>query len=127
MNKFGKISVVTSALMLPVATLVSSTVGWYLKSQNNHNVDITLGLAYLRPILVSGTIVFIVFLLASVIYAVLAIQKDSDKTYGKIGLLIVSLVLLLTLGAALANYKTDKSIDAFRTNKEQQFYNKPNN
>ena len=48
MNKFGKISIISAALALPLTLLVSGIVAWYLKSSNPDGVDITYALAY-RP------------------------------------------------------------------------------
>lgn len=75
MNKFGKISVFTAGVMFLVAAFFCALVAWNLKSSNRNNVDITVGLAYLRPILITGTILFVLILSVSAITRFLALER----------------------------------------------------
>jgi uncharacterized Tic20 family protein len=122
MNKFGKVSIFSAGLMFPVAAFIGGLVAWNLKSNNPNDVDITQGLAYLRPILLTGIVIFIVLLLLSVVTGILALKKDTDRSFGKVGLALLVSVLIFSGGAALANKKTDDAIDSYRTAKEQKFF-----
>lgn len=122
MSKFGKISVFSAGIMLPVALFVSGLVAWSLKSGNSDNVDITQGLAYLRPILVTGFTVFGILLVVSLVSGILALKKDTDKTLGKLGLALLVTIVILSIGSAIATNKTDKVINDYKTTKEQRFF-----
>ena len=126
MNKFGKISIIAASTALPVALIVSGLVSWQLKSSNPDNVDITQGLAYLRPILVSSFIVFGVFIVLSLITGLLALKRDQDISLGKLGLVLAVTVLLLSTVAGVASNKASHSVDTYREKKEQQFFDKIN-
>jgi ABC-type transport system involved in cytochrome bd biosynthesis fused ATPase/permease subunit len=122
MNKYGKVSLFSAGIMFPAATFVSGLIGWSLKSSNPDNVDITQGLAYLRPILVTGFCVFGVLLAISLVSGVLALRKDADKTFGKLGLALLITIFIVSAGSAIAASKTDHAIDDYRTAKEQRFF-----
>lgn len=122
MNKFGKVSIFAAGLMFPAAAFIGGLVAWNLKSTNPDNVDVTQGLAYLRPILVTGIVVFVTLLLTSLVSGAVALKKDTDRTLGKIGLMLLATMLVFSVGAAIANAKTDDAIDAYRTAKEQKFF-----
>jgi hypothetical protein len=55
--------VVLASIATPITLLVSGLVAWLYKSNNPDNVDITAGLAYLRPILISTFATFGVLML----------------------------------------------------------------
>ncbi len=118
MNKFGKISVITSSTMLPISLLFSRIVEWQLKSANTDNVDITSGLAYLRPIIIVGFSLFAVFFITSIVSAVMGFRKDHDKTYSKLGIFISVVVLVLSIGLILVNGATDQAIKTYRTTQQ---------
>lgn len=122
MNKFGKVSVVSASMALPVSFVVSNVISWYLKSNNPDNVDITQGLAYLRPILVSGFVLFGVLIAIGFVAGVMALKKDQDRALGRLGLALAVSVLVLSSVAAVAANRTDAAIDTYRTQKEQQFF-----
>jgi uncharacterized Tic20 family protein len=122
MNRFGKISIFAAGLMFPASAFIGGLIGWNLKSSNPNNVDITQGLAYLRPILVTGFVLFIGLLLTSFIAGIIALKKDTDRTFGKIGLVLLAIVLVFSAGAAFANAKTDDAINSYRTKNERVFF-----
>ena len=103
MNKFGKVSLFTAGIMYPAAALVGGLVAWNLKSGNRDNVDITAGLAYLRPILVTGFVLFGVLFATSLVSGVLALKKDQDKSIGKLALILLATIVIVSGGAAFAN------------------------
>ena len=119
MNKYGKISIIIASLMYPLSALIGGYVEWSLKSQNSNNVDITESLAYLRPILLTGLTTFILLLLASIVTSIYALKKDTDKSFGKLGLLLIIILTLLSTGIAILNTKTDSAISNYKTNKIQ--------
>ena len=123
MNKYGKVSLFSASIMFPAAVFVSSIVGWILKSGNPDNVDITQGLAYLRPILVTGFSLFGILLAVSVVSAVLALKKDTDKTLGKLAIVLIVTIFILAAGSAIATTKTDNAIKDYRAAQEQESSN----
>lgn len=122
MNKYGKVSIFAAGLMFPAAAFIGGVVAWNLKGGNPDNVDITQGLAYLRPILVTGLTVFGLLLATSLVCGVVALRKDADKTFGKIGLALLATIFVFSAGAAISNAKTDDAIENYRDNKAQQFF-----
>ncbi len=126
MNKFGKVSLFTAGIMYPTAALAGGLVAWNLKSGNPDNVDITAGLAYLRPILVTGFILFGVLFIVSLISGVLALRRDQDRSLGKLSLVLLATILVFSGAAAFANAKTDNAIDQYRTQKDQEFFDAAN-
>ena len=122
MNKFGKVSLFTAGIMYPAAAFIGGLVAWNLKSNNPNNVDITAGLAYLRPILVTGFTLFAVLFITSLVNGVIALKKDQDKNLGKLALILLATIAVFSIGAAIANAKTDDAISQYRTQKEQEFF-----
>lgn len=115
MNKFGKISIITAGLVLPVALLLSGVVAWHLKSTNPSDVDITAGLAYLRPILLTLFISFGIFWAVSLVTGLLGHKKDASSEYSKIGLTLLVLVTIVSVGAGTAAKATSNAEDAYRS------------
>lgn len=109
MNKFGKISIISAALALPLTLLVSGIVAWYLKSSNPDGVDITYALAYLRPTLLTAITCFISLSLVSLLSGILGLKKDESNEFSKIGLLIIVLVAIFSFSAGIISKKTSDS------------------
>jgi fumarate reductase subunit C len=113
-NKFGKISLFTAGIMYPAAACIGGVVTWYLKTNNPDNVDITAGLAYLRPILVTSFAVFVVFFIISLITGVISIKKEPESFLGKFALVLLSVIIVLSAGAVVLNAKTDDAEKSYR-------------
>ena len=120
MNKFGKTSIITAGLMLPSSLLLSGLVAWHLKSTNPDGVDITAGLAYLRPILVTGYAIFIAIWLVSLICGILGLKKDTSPEYSRIGLILLVLITVTSLGAGIASRGVADAEDAYRAQMQLQ-------
>ena len=108
------IAVTLIALALPLTLLVSQLVTAYLKSNNPDNVDITQGLAYLRPILIAGWVTFGV-IMASVAGLIVAMyRRDGNFIEAKLPL-ILSVLLVIILGGWMAvNSYTDQVEEDYR-------------
>ncbi|MCB9823279.1 hypothetical protein H6800_03330 [Candidatus Nomurabacteria bacterium] len=106
MNKFGKVSIVSASLTLPLTLLTSGIVAWYLKSSNPDGVDITYALAYLRPTLLTAIACFVTLSLISLVSGILGLKKDDSKEYSKLGLLIIVLVAVFSFSAGIISKKT---------------------
>lgn len=124
MNKFGKISVVIASLALPVTLLISGFVAWQLKEANPDSVDITASLAYLKQILGTTLVVFAVLWVMSLASALIGLKKDGSKEFSKLGILILVLVTVLSIGAGIANNKAGDAEDAYKAQKTEEFLNK---
>ena len=124
MNKFGKTSVVIASLILPVTLLLSSMVAWHFKETNPNNVDITAGLAYLKQILGTTLIVFAVLWVTSLVSALIGLKKDASKELSKLGLVVLALVTILSVGSGIANNKAGDAEEAYRDQKATEFFQK---
>jgi len=108
MNKFGKISLYATGLLLPLPFFVGTTLGYVLKSSNPNNVDITNGLAYLANILITSIIILGILWAIALIAGILGIKKDQDKTMAKTSLMILALASALIIGYATVNMMTEQ-------------------
>lgn len=77
---------VLANLPLPVGWTVGSLVAWWLKSTNPDDIDVTQGLAYLRPILLSG---FGALALTAVVALVVALRARRTGNGLPLNLLLV--------------------------------------
>lgn len=124
MNKFGKASLIISSLVLPLTTLLSSTVEWYFKSNNPNNVDITSNLAYLKQVLCTALVAYAALWIIGLITALVGLKKDQDTKFSKLALLILPLVLIISILAGAATKAVSDSEDAYRDQKAQEFFEK---
>lgn len=111
MNYNGKRSILLAGLALPLATLTGNSIAWYLKTYNPDNVDVSAGLAYLRPVLLSGVSVFAVCIIGGIIYGLRGIKRDTDRQLAAAGLLLVALIVLVSLGSAVASVGAGRAAD----------------
>lgn len=118
MNKFGKLSIVDSGLVLPLTILLSGLVAYYLKSNNPDNIDITAALAYLRPTLISAIICFAFFWLIGLLAGLIGLKKDKSNEYSKIGLTLLVLVTVVSGLAGVTIKKTSDAESAYRISQE---------
>jgi putative copper export protein len=121
MNKFGKVSIVTSSLVLPLTTLISGLVGAYLKSNNPNNVDITSNMAYLKQILGATLIVFVTLWVLSLLLALIGLKKDTDSAFSKLSLIILPLILIVSIAAGMATNAAGDAEDTYRNTVRQEF------
>ena len=123
MNNNGKRSIICAALALPLALVFSNIVSWYFKSNNPDNVDITAGLAYLRPILVTGFVTFGVVMGVGLISALAGRKKDASAELSKLGLMLVVVITILSLVAGIASKVTSTAQDNYREQKAREYFN----
>lgn len=120
-NIKGLVSITSAALLIPVTQTVAHLVGFNLKNSNPDNVDVTAGLAYLRPILLITIATTIFMVLLSAISGILAIKKDEDKRFGKLGLtLLVLCFAMLIISNGVQNLEQDVITDAYKQKLEQR-------
>ena len=124
MNKFGKVSVITAGLVLPLALLAGNVVTWYYKSSNPNNVDITADLAYLRQTLVTAFVVYGLVWLISLVCGILSLRREKSSDLGKTGLLLLSLITALSLCTAVTAGKISNAEEAYRAQQSQNFFKK---
>lgn len=114
MNKFSKLSIISSALALPLTVLSGTLVSWYLKGNNPDHVDITAGLAYLRPILVTSFTVFIVLALLSLLFALIGLKKQEDRGLIRLALALALAVIVTSSLAGFAQTRISAIEDSYR-------------
>jgi len=124
MNKYGKITVITSGLILPITLILGSVVTWYLKTNNPDGVDITAGLAYLRPTLLTSFITFGVLWAVSLVGGLLGLKRDQSNELSKIGLILLVLVTVTSIGAGVATKGVSDAEDAYREQQSREFFQK---
>lgn len=117
MNRYGRLSIIFASLALPLALLISGTITWYLKAHNPDNVDITAGLAYLRPILVSAFVTFGASMVLSLWFAVRGKRHDASPGLSYLGIVLVVVVTLMSLASGIAQKGAGDAEDAYRKNK----------
>lgn len=122
MNTNGRISIILASAALPLAMLISGTVAWILKSSNPDNVDVTAGLAYLQPILVSAFVTFAITMLGALVFAIRGKRRDKSSELSTLGLLLVVILTLLSIGAGIANKGAGDAEDAYREEKARVFF-----
>lgn len=116
-QKHAKISLAASALALPVAFTAGNLTSLILKANNPDNVDITAGLAYLRPTLIVSFTTFGILCAIGLIFAIIGMRKG-DKSLSKFSLIVLVAVLLVSLSAALLQQRIDR---VEKTYSKQQF------
>lgn len=121
-QKFGTLALVTGALMVPVSILASALTEYYLKQGNSSNVDITAGLAYLRPILVVGGGVAAALGIATIVLAVIGFKKDESSRLAKLALVLLLVITLFSLSAGMLKKQTDKLEDAYTKKSLNSFF-----
>lgn len=124
MNKFGKISVIVASLALPVTLLVSGFVAWQLKESNPNSVDITSNMAYLKEILGTSLILFTTLWIVSLVCALIGFKKDSSKDFSKLGMLVLVLVTVFSIGAGMFTNAVGDAEDAARQKQAEEFFEK---
>lgn len=120
MNKYGKVSVILAGLALPTALLLSSLIAWHLKSTNPDSVDITAGLAYLRPILLTSFSTYGVMWLVSLVSGLLGLKRDASDELSRVGLMLLILVTVVSLASGITSRKIADAEDAYRATQTNQ-------
>lgn len=121
-QKFGTFALVATALMVPLSILAGAVTEFFLKRSNPNHIDITLGLAYLRPILQVGTGVAAILFIVSIVFALIGLKKDSSPQIAKVALLILLIITLASSGASLLKNRTDKLEDAYTNDRVKDFF-----
>lgn len=123
-QKFGTFALVTTALMVPLSILAGAATEFFLKRNNPNHIDITLGLAYLRPILQVGIGVAAVLFIASIVLALIGLKKDSSPQLAKVALLVLLIITLVSSGASLLKNRTDKLESTYTEKQLNTFFQK---
>jgi len=119
--KFGKISMIIAALMLPVSLVISNFISWWLKHKNPSHVVITARLAYLGPILLSLVISFGLLLIAGLICGLIGLKKDKDTMLAKVGLVLLVVVSVTSIIAGGLQQKIHTAEDAYTKQSTETF------
>lgn len=122
MNRNGRNSVISASIALPLSLLVSTTITWYLKARNPDNVDITAGLAYLRPILIAGFITFILCMAAAVWFGLRGKRQDSSPELALLGLTLVVVITLLSFASGVAQKGVSDAEDTYRSQQSKELF-----
>lgn len=114
-NIKGIVSITAAALLIPTTQIVSHLVGFNLKNSNPNDVDVTAGLAYLRPILLSAIATVTIIALIGFVSGILAVKKDDDKRFGKLGLVLLVICFgMLIVSNGIQNLENDVVTDAYK-------------
>ncbi len=108
MKSYGKISLYATTLVLPVPVFVGAVLGYVLKSANPDKVDITNGLAYLAPILITSFVVLAVIWGVALIAGLLGLKSDADKQPARTSLALLAIVSALIIGYVAVNAMTEQ-------------------
>lgn len=126
MNRHGRISIIFASLAFPLALLISSTAAWYLKSHNPDNVDVTAGLAYLRPILLSAFVTFGLCMVLSLWFALWGKRHDNSPELSYLGILLIIVVTLVTLASAIAQRGAGNAEESYRKQQSEALFRSVN-
>lgn len=113
--QYGRMALVTAALVIPVTVSAGNLLTWSLKTRNPDDVDITAGLAYLRPILLTSFGAFVALAVLCVVLAVLGMRRDDDPALARLSLALLATVTVLGLVAGLAASRAGDAEDRYRT------------
>lgn len=113
-NKFGKVSIITAGLVLPLALVVSGLVTWYLKANNPDSVDITADLAYLRPTLIAAFVTFGLVWAVSLISGLFGLKRDTSDELSRTGLTLLTLVTVLSIISTVSTTQVSRAEDLYR-------------
>lgn len=106
-QKFGSLAILSTALLVPLAIFAGSSVEYILKRTNPDHVDITLGLAYLRPMLASGIGVAVALTICSITLALMGLKKDENRRLAKFSLILLSVILLSAVASGVLKHQSD--------------------
>lgn len=120
MNKNGKIALILASIFPLIVLTLGNLQAKFLKSNNVDNVDITQGLAYLRPILIMSFLVLAIFIITTIFFSLRGMKNDEQPEFAKLGLiiLIVNLVLFFATNAAINGH--NKLIESAWQSKSEQ-------
>lgn len=113
-NKFGKISIISAGLVLPLSLVFGGLVTWYFKANNPDGVDITAGLAYLRPTLITAFTTFGVVWVISLVTGLLGLKRDASDELSRTGLTLLALVTVLSVISAISTNQVSRAEDLYR-------------
>ena len=116
-NLYAKLSIVASALLTPLTFGLSYAVSIYLKGHNPDRVDITVGLAYLRPILITSLVSLLIVGIFSIATFLLSVRNKEDRDLTRFAAVILLASLLLFFVNAGLQSKNDTIIENAMTTK----------
>lgn len=95
-----------AALSFPVAMIAARTVELSLKTANPDGVDVTQGLAYLRPVLVTGVVTLASLVLVTIVWIVVLWRREGPRAALLPAIVLVLSVLAGFVAAGLENAVT---------------------
>lgn len=123
-NKYGKMAIITASLILPLTLILSGLVAWQLKESNPDNVDVTAGLAYLRQILGTALVAAAILWGISLVSSLIGLKKDDDRTWAKLGMLVLVLVTITSITAGIVQNQVSDVEKVYKDNQAEQFFEK---
>lgn len=121
MNKYAKISILTSVAMLPFGILTGNIVAAIFKSSNPDRVDVTMGLAYLRHILLTAMFTIAVLFLISLFTAIKSYNFNKEDPDRSFALVAFTIALILTIAVASTNKINSNIVEDAKGHKSTQF------
>lgn len=122
MNKYGKISIVSAALAIPLGLLASISMSWTLKSRNVANINVSSEITYLTEILATLMIAFSLILLVSLVTGVIGRKKDDNSEFAKLGLILVLIISIVGIGLLSFNSLYNKASDPQKIDNLQKIF-----
>lgn len=113
------IATVMAALAVPVTLLMAQLVGVYYRSSNPDNVDITQGLAYLRPIMVAAWLTFGVMVALVVALISKMYKRDGNFAQAKLPLSLLVVIVIVMGGWMAVNSYNDQVVNEYRQSQER--------
>lgn len=113
-NNYAKLSIIGSLLLTPLTFGLTYAVSTYLKSGNPDKVDITVGLAYLRPILITTLVTLLVTGVFSIVTFIMSARHKEDRDLTRFAaVMLVTSLLLFFVNAGLQSKNASIIEDAF--------------
>lgn len=106
-NRYGIISLVLTALAFPLAVFIGTLLELVLKSRNSQNISIAIAGAYQQPVRVTSGILFLVLMIAGMVFAIIALKKSSGSAVAKVSLVVIAVISLLVVGGCLIQKQTN--------------------
>lgn len=102
-NKYGRISVFSAGLVLPVSLLSALVATWYTKSRSAINASLSNELSYMSEILLVFLAVYTFLWVISTVSVVMGLKKDLDKSTAKISLVLIITISVLSIALGAIN------------------------
>ncbi len=105
------LAIICASLVFPVSMLVSLLVALYFKSVNPDSVDVTQGLAYLGHSLISGLVVALGLIVASLVFSLQARKQPGQG--GRLPFAILFTTVVIGIMLVLINLRVNQVQDQY--------------